>query len=288
VASSFWVVAFAVGLALVLASLGGWFAAGRPRLGVQGEARGPVFGTLLDLVSRPGILPVVIFILTFKLADTSMGFMVKPFWVDVGFSASEIGLVSVNIGLGLSIAGGVVGGTITDRVGIFRGLWGLGLFQALSNLGYAAAAHAVGAGEGATVSSVDRVWVYGASALESFTGGLGTGAFLAFLMAIVNRRAAATEYAILSSVFALGRSVAGWLGGFGADAMGYPSYFLLTFFLAFPAYALLPSVRRMMGLAETLNHGLDEPDHLPDGDEDRGPSPRDGAGDGDVPRATPS
>jgi PAT family beta-lactamase induction signal transducer AmpG len=83
-----------------------------------------------------GISPVLLFILVFKLPDAAMGFMVKPFWVDVGFSAAQIGLVSVNIGLALSIAGGIVGGWITDRIGIFSSLWILGLAQAVSNLGY--------------------------------------------------------------------------------------------------------------------------------------------------------
>ena len=85
--------------------------------------------------------------------------------------------------------------------------------------------------------------LYSASAAESFTGGLGTAAFLAFLMAIVDKRHSATEYALLSSVFALSRSVAGWASGFGAQQMGYAPYFLLTFFLSFPAYALLPWVK---------------------------------------------
>jgi len=67
---------------------------------------GPIFGALFELLQRPNVVPIIIFILIYKLADTSMGFMVKPFWVDSGFSATEIGLVSVNIGLGLSIAGG--------------------------------------------------------------------------------------------------------------------------------------------------------------------------------------
>ena len=58
---------------------------------------GPLFGALFELVQRPYIIPIIIFILLYKLADTSMGFMVKPFWVDSGFSATEIGLVSVNI-----------------------------------------------------------------------------------------------------------------------------------------------------------------------------------------------
>ena len=215
-------------------------------------AQGPMFGALMALLGRPYIWPVLAFILIFKLGDASMGFMVKPFWVDAGFSATEIGLVSVNIGLGLSIAGGIAGGWYTDRAGIFKALWVLGLLQALSNLGYAAAASLLPYGAGASPELWHRAVLYSASAAESFTGGLGTAAFLAFLMAIVDKRHSATEYALLSSVFALSRSVAGWASGFGAEAMGYAPYFLLTFFLSFPAYALLPWVKRMLARADAL------------------------------------
>jgi len=209
--------------------------------------QGPMFGALLELLKRPGIVPVLIFILIFKLADASMGFMVKPFWVDSGFSATEIGLVSVNLGLGLSIAGAIAGGWYTDRAGIYRALWVLGLFQAASNLGYALAAAVIpAAATGGTLLPEHHILLYSASAIESFTGGLGTAAFLAFLMAIVDRRRAATEYALLSSVFALSRSFAGWASGFGAQEMGYAAYFLLTFFLAFPAYFFLPWVKQML------------------------------------------
>ena len=212
-----------------------------------------MFGALFELLGRPYIWPVLGFVLIFKLGDATMGFMVKPFWVDARFSAAEIGTVSVNIGLVLSIAGGLAGGWYTDRAGIFKGLWVLGLFQALSNLGYAAAAAVVPYGPGASPEAWHRVVMYSASAAESFTGGLGTAAFLAFLMAIVDKRHSATEYALLSSVFALSRSVAGWAGGFGAEELGYAKFFLLTFFLSFPAYALLPWVRRMLNLAESRN-----------------------------------
>ncbi|HEY9381043.1 MAG TPA: MFS transporter, partial [Burkholderiales bacterium] len=107
------------------------------RHALQDIERSPLLAGLMELFSRPYILPTLAFILLFKLGDAAMGFMVKPFWVDAGFSATEIGLVSVNIGLALSIAGGVAGGWYTDRIGIFKALWVLGLFQALSNLGYA-------------------------------------------------------------------------------------------------------------------------------------------------------
>ncbi len=212
---------------------------------------GPVFGAWVELLLRPGMLAVLVFILLFKLGDAAMGFMVKPFWVDAGFSAGQIGFVSVNLGLALSIAGGLVGGWYVDKRGIFTGLWVLGLWQALSNLGYAGAAHWVplltpGAAATIGVEPLHQAIVYSASALESFTGGLGTGAFLAFLMGITSKARATTEYAILSSIFAFSRAVAGWAGGIGAQELGYAVYFFLTFFLSFPAYLLLPAVRRML------------------------------------------
>jgi PAT family beta-lactamase induction signal transducer AmpG len=212
---------------------------------------GPVFGAWVELLVRPGMLAVLLFVLTFKLGDAAMGFMVKPFWVDAGFSAGQIGFVSVNMGLALSIAGGLVGGWYVDKRGIFRGLWVLGLWQALSNLGYAGAAHWVplltpGAAATVGVEPAHQALVYAASALESFTGGLGTGAFLAFLMGITSKARATTEYAILSSIFAFSRAVAGWAGGIGAQELGYAVYFFITFFLSFPAYLLLPQVRRML------------------------------------------
>ncbi len=208
---------------------------------------GPMFGAFFELMQRPYILPVIVFILIYKLADTSMGFWVKPFWLKSGFSLTEIGLVSINIGLGLSIAGGLAGGWFTDRFGIFKGIWILGLFQAFSNLGYAGVAYVIPEPvEGVEIAMQYKMFMYGASVVESFTGGLGNAAFMAFMMAIVNKKRSASEYALLSSIFAFSRSVAGWAGGFGVESMGYAPYFLLTFFLAFPAYFLLPWVNRML------------------------------------------
>jgi len=229
---------FAGAALMVLAARG-------PRADAMRE--GPLFGAWVELLSRQGMIAILLFILLFKLGDAAMGFMVKPFWVDAGFTNQQIGLVSVNIGLALSIAGGLLGGWYVDRRGIFTGLWVLGLWQALSNLGYALAAHLIPrAAQGADIGAAHQVLIYSASALESFTGGLGTGAFLAFLMAITSRAKATTEYAILSSIFAFSRAVAGWAGGIGAQELGYSAYFFLTFWLSFPAYLLLPRVRTML------------------------------------------
>jgi PAT family beta-lactamase induction signal transducer AmpG len=212
---------------------------------------GPMFGAIVSLLNKKHALLLISFILIFKLADSSIGFMIKPFWVDSGFTNTQIGLVSVNIGLVLSITGGILGGWYTDRVGIFKALWVLGLWQALSNLGYVVAAYVVPqAAQGGDIAIAHQALMYGASAIESFTGGLGTAAFLAFLMAIVDKSRATTEYAILSSIFAFSRSIAGWAGGVGAQELGYAAYFMLTFLLAFPAYALLPWIKTILTSSE--------------------------------------
>lgn len=184
-------------------------------------------------LERPGAPAVLLFIVLYKLGDVSMGPMVKPFWLDSGLTVDDVALVSTTAGVALTVAGALAGGAFTSRYGIFRGLWILGLLQAVSNLGYAAAA-AIGGG---------RPMIYGASMVESFTGGLGTAAFLAFLMHVCDREHAATQYALLSALFGLTRSVSGPFTGFGAAHLGYAAYFALTFVLALPAYVLLPWVR---------------------------------------------
>lgn len=240
-----------VALILLSAGLFARSIRGQSQEAAAASARGPMFGAIVSLLNKKHALLLISFILIFKLADSSIGFMIKPFWVDSGFTNTQIGLVSVNLGLGLSIAGGILGGWYTDRVGIFRALWVLGLWQALSNLGYVMAAFVLPkAVQGADIALMHQVLMYGASAIESFTGGLGTAAFLAFLMAIVDKSRATTEYAILSSIFAFSRSIAGWAGGIGAQEMGYAVYFALTFVLAFPAYALLPWIKTILSSAE--------------------------------------
>jgi PAT family beta-lactamase induction signal transducer AmpG len=120
----------------------------------------------------------------------------------------------------------------------------------VSNLGYAWVAHVFPLPGQPIVQPIDhQIMMYTASAIESFTQGLGTGAFLAFLMSIVNKKNAATEYAVLSSIFVLARSVAGWAGGYGAEELGYADFFLLTFVFGLPAYLLLPWVRKMLDVS---------------------------------------
>jgi PAT family beta-lactamase induction signal transducer AmpG len=194
------------------------------------------FKPLLTWLRRPHAGAALVFTLLYKLGDAAMAPMLKPFWVDRGMTLLEIGAIATTAGIGASIAGALLGGLLTTRWGILRALVVLGLFQAGSNLVYVYA----------SLADAGRPLLIAASLFESFSGGLGTAAFLSFLMRICERDLAATQYALLSAVFAASRTVAGGLSGWGAEHLGYTAYFLATFVLALPAYALLPRVRRYL------------------------------------------
>lgn len=192
------------------------------------------WGALQIFFARPGFIFVMLFILLFKLGDMAMGPMIKPFWVDRGFTPVQIGMVSVSLGVAMTMMGALLGGFLTDRWGIFHALWILGLAQAVSNLFYAVAAS----------MPTSEPLIYTASIVESFTGGLGTGPFLAFLMSICHKQHAATQYALLSAIFGLTRVISGTFSGFATEHLGYAAYFTATFFMSFPAFLLLPWVRQ--------------------------------------------
>jgi MFS transporter, PAT family, beta-lactamase induction signal transducer AmpG len=178
----------------------------------------------------PHIWAIILFILFFKLGDAMMGSMVSPFWVDMGFNRTEIGLISGTFGAVATILGSMVGGVFTSRYGIASALLVLGALQALSNLGYWVAAW----------PESWRYTIYVASLGESLTGGMGSAPFMAFMMSLCDKRHSATHYAFFSMLFGFTRSIAGYLGGLGATRFGYGPFFFYTFLAALPAFALFP------------------------------------------------
>lgn len=175
---------------------------------------------------------ILIFVMIFKLGDAMMGSMIAPFWIDRGFTRVEYGMISSTGGMAATIVGALFGGWFTTRFGIWRALWILGAFQAISNLGYA----------GAALDGMPRLTVYGASVFESLTGGMGGAAFMAYLMSLCSKEYSASQYSIMSALFGLGRSVAGFVGGIGAKYLGYAPFFALTFLAALPAFGLIPFI----------------------------------------------
>jgi PAT family beta-lactamase induction signal transducer AmpG len=193
------------------------------------------------------MLPVVGVVVLYKVGDSTLGRMVKPFWVDHGMTPTEIGVVSTTAGMWLTIMGAILGGWYIQRRGIFSALLWMGVSQAVSNFGYVAVA-ALNLPRGETMLwglsfGPFQASIYLASIVESLTQGLGTAAFLSFLMNLCDKKHAAAQYALLSALFALTRDVAGAFSGIGVESLGYAVYFAVTAALALPALALLPLVR---------------------------------------------
>jgi MFS transporter, PAT family, beta-lactamase induction signal transducer AmpG len=212
-----------------------------PRLNLPIQAREHWLQGFMTWVATWKVIPLVFFVLTYKLGEFAIGPMVKPFWVDYGKTIwpvreelmFQIGLFPTSFGIILSVVGALTGGAFISRYGIFRGVWILGLLQAVSNLGYS------------LVEWLDlgRFGLYGASMFESLCGGLGTAAFLAFLMNVCEKEHATVQYAFLSSIFSLTGRLVGGISGLGAEKYGYGNYFAITFLLSLPAYLMLPWVK---------------------------------------------
>ena len=228
-------------LAAFVFALLGFAVLGVPRLVLPIEAKQHWLAGFTDWAGTWKVIPLILFVLTYKLGEFAIGPMVKPFWVDYGKTIwpvqedlmFQIGLFPTTFGIVLSVLGALMGGAFISRYGIFHGIWFLGLLQAVSNLGYS------------FVDWMDlgRFGLYGASMVESLSGGLGTAAFLAFLMNVCQKEHATVQYAFLSSVFSLTGRLIGAISGLGAEKYGFANYFAITFLLSMPAYLLLPWVK---------------------------------------------
>ncbi|SFM71865.1 MFS transporter, PAT family, beta-lactamase induction signal transducer AmpG [Thermodesulforhabdus norvegica] len=191
-----------------------------------------IYLPLKDYFSRPRALPILLFIVCFKLGDALAGAMTTPFLMDLGFSRSDIGLVYKTLGLASTLLGAMAGGALTARLGLYRSLWIFALFQAVSNFSFVLLA----------LVGKSYFLMIGTVIFENTTGGMGTAGFIAYLMSLCNPAFTATQYALLSSLTAVTRVMSGVPSGFMVASMGWAKYFLVTVAGAIPAILLLPAV----------------------------------------------
>jgi PAT family beta-lactamase induction signal transducer AmpG len=172
----------------------------------------------------------------YKLGDAFAGALMTPFLLKtMAFTSAEVGLVNKVLGLWLTLLGALLGGALMLRLGLWRALMLFGLAQGLSNLGFWwLAVHGQGALPGLTIPAFDWGFVHLAQAtpvdggllmviaLENLTGGMGTAAFVAFLMSLTSQRFTATQYALLSAFASVGRVWVGPLAGVLAESIGWP------------------------------------------------------------------
>ncbi|MCU4138193.1 MAG: putative arabinose efflux permease AraJ [Thermodesulfobacteria bacterium] len=184
---------------------------------------------LKEILKREKAFILLLFVLTYKIGDALLGAMVYPFWVDRGFTRLEIGLISGTLGSIFTIIGSLLGGFLTSIWSIKTSLLALGFFQSISNIGYAIA----------SLPQLPKETVYFASIFESFSGGLGTAAFLTFLTSLCKKEFSSTQYAVFSTLFSLSLTFSRSLAGYGASYLGYTYFFLITFFISLPPFLLI-------------------------------------------------
>ncbi len=216
------------GIALTLAIAEPLLATAPPR-----TLRAAVVEPFREFILRAGwrhALVVLLFIFLYKLGDSMATALATPFYIDMGFSMTEIGVIAKNAGLWASVVGGMLGGLWMVKIGINRGLWLFGVVQVVSILGFAWLAH---------VNAPDKLLLAGVIAFEALGVGLGTAAFVAFIARATDPRYTATQYALFSSLAALPRTVINASAGWIVERIGWFDFFLLCTILALPGMALL-------------------------------------------------
>ena len=212
-----------------------------------------LLGGLRSYFAQRGAAAFLAFIVLYKLGDVFAGSLMTPFLLQaMAYSPAEVGVVNKVIGLWLTIFGALVGGALMLRLGLWRALLIFGVLQMLSNLGFWwLAVNGRGVLPGLTIPAFDWGFVklihatpvdgglLLVIACENLASGMGTAAFVAFLMSLCNQRFTATQFALLSAFASVGRVWVGPLAGVLAESIGWPAFFIVSTLAALPALCML-------------------------------------------------
>lgn len=202
------------------------------KLGAPKTLKAAVIEPFHEFINRNGLktaLLILGFIFLYKLGDSMATALATPFYLDMGYSKTEIGLIAKNAGLWPSVAGGLLGGFWMLRLGINRSLWVFGFVQMFAILGFAWLALAG-----------HNLFVLGTViGLEAFGVGLGTAAFVAYIAQTTHPLYTATQFALFTSLAAVPRTVANAGTGFMVENLGWFNFFIVCFVLAIPGMLLL-------------------------------------------------
>jgi MFS transporter, PAT family, beta-lactamase induction signal transducer AmpG len=213
--------------------------------------------SLANYFSMKGAGAFLALIILYKLGDAFAGSLLTTFLLKgPGFLQAEIGVVNKVFGMWITIFGAIAGGALMLRLGLYRSLLLFGILQLLSNFGFW---YVAVAGKGAwgafdvpafdiviatlkESTNVDWLLLF-AVAIENLTGGMGTAAFVAFLMALCNQKFTATQYALLTAFASVGRVWVGPLAGVLVASIGWPTFFIVSVFMALPGLYMIFHMR---------------------------------------------
>ncbi len=209
--------------------------------GVPRTLRAAVVEPFREFFGRQGVraaLRVLAFIFLYKLGDSLCTALATPFYLDMGYSKTDIGIVAKNAGLWPMVIGGILGGLWMLRLGINRALWLFGLVQLVTILGFVWLAWLGPAPSDATRLLILAVVITG----EALGAGLGTTAFVAFMARSTHPAYTATQLALFTSLMAVPRTFINASAGWLVEMMGWVNFFWACFFLAIPGMLLLMAV----------------------------------------------
>ena len=198
---------------------------------------------LVEFGKRFGWFAIVVlgFVFAFKLGDTLAATMTGPFYKELGFADEEIGAIAKPVGLIFTIIGALVGGYIVKARGVFASLWIGGILQMLSNFMFVLLAW-----------TGDSLWMLGLTmAVENLSGALAITAFIAYMSGLCNIAYTVTQFALLTSLMNVARTVLASPVGYLAEAVSWPAFFLFTVVAAVPGLVLLWFVTRRFGGRES-------------------------------------
>jgi PAT family beta-lactamase induction signal transducer AmpG len=239
-----WAAVFAVTAAFMLPGVAMALSVSEPAMaGVRPRTlREAVVEPFREFIYRAGVahaLLVLGFIFLYKLGDSMATALATPFYLDMGFSKSDIGVIAKNAGLWPSIAGGLVGGLWMVRLGINRALWIFGIVQYVTIAGFLWLAVA---GPFGTVGGAERTMLALVIGAEAVGVGVGTAAFVAYIARATNPAYTATQFALFTSLAAVPRTFLNATTGWLVERLGWPSFFWLCMLLAIPGMLLLVNV----------------------------------------------
>lgn len=191
--------------------------------------RAAVVEPFREYFQRHGAWWILLFILLYKVGDIMAAHMTMPFYLDLGFSKTEIGTVVKLFGFWATVAGGLLGGVLILRLGVYHALWSFGLLQAASTAGFALLA----------VMGEQLPLLAAVVAFENLSAGMGTAAFIGFMASLTDKRFTATQYALLTSLMGIPRVLIAAPTGYMAEAMGWVTFFSFCALIALPGLLML-------------------------------------------------
>lgn len=213
--------------------------------------REAIVAPFADFLRRPGWVLVLAFVLFYKYGDYLINVMSNPFYLNLGFTKTEIAAISKVWGLIATLTGVFLGGLLVAKAGLLRALLIGGVLQALSNLVYV----------GLALAGASLPWLTLTIAVENLAGGLGTAAFVAYLSSLCSVAYTATQYALLTAFSAIARQVFASIGGWLADQMSWAWFFGVTTIAALPGLVLLlVMIRHFPAAGRIVAEQLPEPE----------------------------